>query len=121
MLHKPSAIIDDVLRKESGCATELDHTEVALFELPRAFFVRESFRSGLPIVTSVGRGLLQTRLPNVFHQSLGRDDKDLTMNKEANVSPVTASLDLPVSGMNCAACSARIEKLLNALPGAIRN
>ena len=39
------------------------------------------------------------------------------MNKEANVSPVTASLDLPVSGMNCAACSARIEKLLNALPG----
>ena len=39
------------------------------------------------------------------------------MNKEANVLPVTASLDLPVSGMNCAACSARIEKLLNALPG----
>ena len=31
--------------------------------------------------------------------------------------PTKASLDLPVSGMNCAACAARIEKLLNALPG----
>ncbi len=35
-----------------------------------------------------------------------------------SVSPLSSGrLDLPVSGMTCAACAARIEKVLNRLPG----
>ncbi|MCL2830653.1 MAG: heavy metal translocating P-type ATPase [Betaproteobacteria bacterium] len=32
-------------------------------------------------------------------------------------SPVSTVLDLPIRGMSCAACAARIEKVLNRLPG----
>ncbi|MGE3510490.1 MAG: cation transporter, partial [Vicinamibacterales bacterium] len=30
-------------------------------------------------------------------------------------------LDLPIEGMTCAACAARIEKTLNKLPGVVAN
>ena len=37
---------------------------------------------------------------------------------QANATPaMTAELDLPVPGMNCAACAGRIERALSALPG----
>jgi Cu+-exporting ATPase len=39
---------------------------------------------------------------------------DETLDKEKTMA---ASLDLPVAGMTCAACAARIEKTLNKLPG----
>jgi Cu+-exporting ATPase len=40
------------------------------------------------------------------------------MNKPAN-SEAGRRIDLPVSGMTCAACAARIEKVLNRLPGVV--
>ncbi|MEY4598914.1 MAG: hypothetical protein RLZZ445_1711, partial [Pseudomonadota bacterium] len=33
-----------------------------------------------------------------------------------SASPKAATIDLPISGMTCAACAARIEKTLNRLP-----
>ncbi len=36
---------------------------------------------------------------------------------EAQTDTAIATLDLPISGMTCAACAARIEKQLNKLPG----
>ena len=39
------------------------------------------------------------------------------MSNELNSSGMTSRLDLPVSGMTCAACATRLEKVLNRLPG----
>ena len=39
------------------------------------------------------------------------------MNKDTNTPEPACRLDLPISGMTCAACAARIEKVLNRLPG----
>ncbi|MCF8174638.1 MAG: heavy-metal-associated domain-containing protein, partial [Burkholderiaceae bacterium] len=36
---------------------------------------------------------------------------------EAKTDAAIATLDLPIAGMTCAACAARIEKQLNKLPG----
>ena len=39
------------------------------------------------------------------------------MDAEDKIGGLAARLDLPISGMTCAACAARIEKVLNRLPG----
>ncbi|MBP7490091.1 MAG: heavy-metal-associated domain-containing protein, partial [Azospira sp.] len=36
---------------------------------------------------------------------------------QSPAAPSSSRLDLPIAGMTCAACSARIEKVLNRLPG----
>ncbi len=42
------------------------------------------------------------------------------MGNETNPgSPAASRLDLPIAGMTCAACAARIEKVLNRLPGVV--
>ena len=39
------------------------------------------------------------------------------MSEETQVTAPAQTIDLPLSGMTCAACAARIEKVLNRLPG----
>ena len=38
------------------------------------------------------------------------------MSNTTNPVTKTATIDLPITGMTCAACAARIEKTLNRLP-----
>lgn len=48
------------------------------------------------------------------------DEKIYATIKELGYQPVTSRVELALSGMSCAACAARIEKVLNKVPGVTR-
>lgn len=76
--------------------------------------------AGMPGVDNA-RVNLATETATVEYRA-GEVDREKIMEtiKEIGYRPVTARVELLLTGMSCAACSARIEKVLNRVPGVLR-
>ncbi|MCL6560328.1 MAG: heavy metal translocating P-type ATPase, partial [Firmicutes bacterium] len=89
-----------------SCAACAGRIEKALSKIPGVESARVNFAA-------------ETATVDYLSESVS-SEKILDKIRETGYRPVTGRTELKLSGMNCAACAARIEKGLNKLPGVTR-
>jgi len=75
--------------------------------------------SGLAGVAEASVNLATERASIAYDEQQTGPDQFVREVREAGYTPLTADWEIGVGGMTCAACSARVERALNRLPGVI--
>ncbi len=72
-----------------------------------------------PGVTDATVNLASEQAEVQFDPTLAAPDRLVTAIEEAGYGVITDCVDIPITGMTCASCSARVEKALRNVPGVI--
>ncbi|MCG8402483.1 MAG: heavy metal translocating P-type ATPase, partial [Firmicutes bacterium] len=80
----------------------------------------EKVLSGMPGVESARVNLAAATATVEYRPDLLNQEKILATIIETGYRPVTARAELQLGGMSCAACAAKVEKVLNKAPGVSR-